>query len=130
MSSGNETSIQSALTLCRQRLVAAAGFSALVNILYIAPTLYMLQVYGRVLQIQELQTLVFLTAVLLLALVSLAMLDRARQRLLARAGAKIDMALMPLILDASLGRPTSPLSRQGLLEFDQMRETLTAALAA
>lgn len=125
MLKANKAPIHAALTLCRQHFIAAAAFSALVNILYIAPTLYMLQVYDRVLQTQGLQTLAFLTAILLFALLALATLDRARQRLLARAGARMDTVLTPLILDASLGRPTLAISRQGLREFDQMRETLT-----
>ncbi len=37
-----------ALRQCRPHFVAAAVFSLLINILYLAPTLYMLQVYDRV----------------------------------------------------------------------------------
>ena len=41
-------SLADALRQCRQHFVAAAAFSLLINILYLAPTLYMLQVYDRV----------------------------------------------------------------------------------
>ena len=37
-----------ALRQCRAHFMAAAVFSLLINILYLAPTLYMLQVYDRV----------------------------------------------------------------------------------
>ncbi|MES3057711.1 type I secretion system permease/ATPase [Sphingomonas faeni] len=114
-----------ALTLCRRHFVGAAWFSALVNLLYIAPTLYMLQVYDRVVPTQGLQTLLFLTLVLLFALATLALLDRIRTRLLVRAGVQLDTALAPLILDAALGRPDLPVARQALREFDTMRATLT-----
>lgn len=69
----------------------AAIFSALVNILYIIPTIYMLQVYDRVVPTRGLQTLLFLTLILLFALATLAFLDRTRMRLLARAGVRLDM---------------------------------------
>jgi len=118
-------SLRSALGLCRRHFVAAAGFSALVNILYIAPTLYMLQIYDRVVPTRGLQTLLFLTLVLLAAIAVLALLDRVRTRLLVRAGVLIDAALAPVLLDATLGRPELPVSRQALREFDMMRATLT-----
>lgn len=115
----------SALALCRRHFVAAAAFSALVNLLYIVPTIYMLQVYDRVVPTQGLQTLAFLTLVLMFALITLALLDQVRTRLLVRAGVQLDAALAPLILDATLGRPDLPIARQALREFDTMRSTLT-----
>lgn len=117
--------VRAALASCRRHFVIAAAFSALVNLLYIVPTLYMLQVYDRVVPTRGVQTLFFLTMVLIFALVTLAILDRVRQRLLTRAGVQLDLALAPLILDATLGRPDLPGARQALREFDQMRGTLT-----
>ena len=118
-------SLRSALALCRRHFLAAAGFSALVNLLYIAPTLYMLQIYDRVVPTRGLQTLFFLTIVLLVAIGVLVLLDRVRMRLLARAGVLIDAALAPVLLNATLGRPELPVSRQALREFDTLRSTLT-----
>lgn len=117
--------MRAALSLCRRHFVAAAIFSAFINLLYIVPTLYMLQVYDRVVPTRGLQTLAFLTLVLLFALGTLSLLDRIRSRLLVRAGVQIDAALAPLILDATLGRPDLPVARQALREFDTMRGTLT-----
>lgn len=111
--------------MCRRHFAMAAIFSALANLLYIVPTLYMLQVYDRVVPTGGLQTLLLLTGVLLFALITLCVLDRARQRLLVRAGARLDTILAPLILDASLGRPNSTVARQALREFDQMRVFLS-----
>jgi ATP-binding cassette subfamily C protein len=119
--------MRAALALCRRHFVAAAGFSALINLLYIVPTLYMLQVYDRVVPTRGLQTLLFLTLVLLFALATLSLLDRVRSRLLVRAGVLLDAALAPLILDATLGRPELPFARQALREFDTLRGTLTGA---
>jgi len=117
--------MRTALELCRRHFIAAAGFSALVNLLYIAPTLYMLQVYDRVVPTQGHLTLMFLTLVLLFALATQALLDRVRSRLLVRASVAVDAALAPAIFDATLGRPDLAVSRQALREFDTMRMTLT-----
>ena len=40
--------LSDALADCRQHFIGAAVFSFLINILYLAPTLYMLQVYDSV----------------------------------------------------------------------------------
>ncbi|QHD70543.1 type I secretion system permease/ATPase [Sphingobium yanoikuyae] len=123
--------IAAALRLCRRHLVGAALFSALMNLLYIAPTLYMLQVYDRVVPTQGLQTLFFLTLVLLFALGTLALLDRLRTRLLVRGGLHLNMVLSPQLLDATLGRPDMTAARQALREFDLLRGAVSgpAALA-
>ena len=117
--------LRTALEKCRRHVIAAALFSALVNLLYIAPTLYMLQVYDRVVQTQGLQTLIFLTIALVFALATLSLLDRVRSRLLVRAGVQLDTSLAPLILNATLGRPDFPQARQALRDFDGLRATLT-----
>ncbi len=117
--------MRAALDSCRRHIVAAAGFSALVNLLYIVPTLYMLQVYDRVVPTAGLQTLFFLTVVLLFGLACLALLDRIRTRLLVRAGVVLDAAVAPVLLDATLGRPGSSVARRALREFDALRGTLT-----
>ncbi|MGK6319450.1 type I secretion system permease/ATPase [Sphingomonas sp. DT-204] len=119
------TAMRAAFALCRRHFLAAAGFSALINLLYIAPTIYMLQIYDRVVPTQGLQTLLFITLVLLFALATLSLLDRVRSRLLVRAGVQLDAALAPQILDATLGRPDLPVARQALREFDTMRSALT-----
>ncbi|WP_235528128.1 type I secretion system permease/ATPase [Sphingomonas sp. Leaf231] len=121
----SESPMRAALALCRRHVLAAFGFSALVNLLYIAPTLYMLQVYDRVVPTQGRLTLVFLTVVLLFALVTLSLLDRVRTRLLVRAGVGLDAALSPVLLNATIGRPDQPVARQALREFDTMRQTLS-----
>jgi ATP-binding cassette subfamily C protein len=117
-----------AIEACKRHFLYAAGFSALLNLLYLTPTLYMLQVYDRVVPTRGAMTLVFLTIVLLFALGTLALLDMVRSRLLVRASMRLDRMLAPPILDAILARGGSQregLSRQALREFDVLRQTLT-----
>ncbi|RYG24358.1 MAG: type I secretion system permease/ATPase, partial [Burkholderiales bacterium] len=87
-----------ALRACRTHFVWAAVFSALVNLLYLTPTLYMLQVYDRVVPTGGLTTLVLITAVAVFALLALSMLDWLRGRLMLRAGLRLDRLLADRIL--------------------------------
>ena len=117
--------MRTAFSLTRRHFLAAAGFSALVNLLFVVPTLYMLQIYDRIVPTRGLQTLFFMTMVLLFALATLSLLDRVRTRLLVRAAVGLDTILAPRLLDATLGRPDLPNARRALRDFDTLRATLT-----
>jgi ATP-binding cassette subfamily C protein len=88
----------------RRHLAFAGGFSLFLNLLYLAPTLYMLQVYDRVVPTRGHLTLLFITLALLLALVTLSLLDLVRSRLLVRAGVRLEKTLAPAVLDAGFAR--------------------------
>jgi ATP-binding cassette subfamily C protein len=120
--------IRSALHACRRHFAFAFLFSALLNILFIAPMLYMLQVYDRVVPTAGGTTLFFLTLVLLFALATLSLLDSVRSRLLTRASVRLDKVLSGAIIEATLARPelsSQRLSKQALREFDVLRQVLT-----
>lgn len=117
-----------ALRLCRRHFMAAAGFSALLNLLFIAPMLFMLQIYDRVVPTQGHLTLIFLTLAVTFALITLALLDFVRSRLLVRASVRLDRQLAGLLLDATLSRRDKTLEtarKQVLREFDTLRQVLT-----
>jgi PrtD family type I secretion system ABC transporter len=129
-----ETPLGRALGSCRRHFAAAALFSAGVNFLYLAPTLYMLQVYDRVLATGGKATLLLLSLVLLFALASLSGLDWLRSRLLIRCGAQLELALAGQVLTQSMRQPGfGRTSRSRLMrDFDALRQTLAGpgALAA
>lgn len=117
-----------ALAACRRHFGYALLFSALVNLLFIAPMLYMLQVYDRVIPTAGGMTLLFLTLVLAFALLTLAGLDALRSRLLVRAGVRLDQQLSGTIINATLLRPDGAgkrVARQAVREFDILRQALT-----
>lgn len=118
-----------ALSACRTHFVWAAAFSALVNLLYLAPTLYMLQVYDRVVPTGSLTTLALITAAAVFALASLAMLDWLRGRLLLRAGLRLDRLLSGRILSRVVDvqtRAAGPgTGGQALREFDHVRAAVS-----
>lgn len=120
-----------ALRACKRHFVYAGVFSALLNLLYIAPTLYMLQIYDRIVPSRSILTLWFVTIVLVVATAVLALLDLTRSRLLVRASIRLDKELSPALMAATLDNRGPP--RDGILrEFDVFRQAMTgpAILAA
>jgi ATP-binding cassette subfamily C protein len=116
------------LRSCRRHFLDAAAFSAFLNVLYLAPTLYMLQIYDRVVPTRGHLTLWLLTVVLFFAVGVLSLLDLARSRLMVRASMRLDRQLAGAILESTLARPTggrSALTKQAMREFDTLRQTLT-----
>ena len=122
--------IMEALRDCRQHFVAAAIFSLLINILYLAPTLYMLQVYDRVVPTAGKTTLFFVTLALALALLTLSSLDMVRNRLLIRASERIDAQIAPRILKQMMAADSGA-AGQAMRDFDSVRSAMAApAIAA
>jgi len=117
--------LEDAVRACRPHIVAAAVFSALISLLLLAPAIYMLQVYDRVLATGGKLTLLFVTIALGVALITLAGLDAIRNRLLVRASARLNEILSPLILNRMLsagGRENV----QALRDFDTLRQVIAS----
>jgi PrtD family type I secretion system ABC transporter len=113
-----------ALKACRTHFVWAAVFSALVNLLYLTPTLYMMQVYDRVVPTGGLTTLVLVTVVAVFALAALAGLDWLRGRLMLRAGLRLDRMLSGKVLARVVDLQAKAPSTQALREFDNVRAAI------
>jgi ATP-binding cassette subfamily C protein len=111
----------------RGHFLWTAFFSALLNLLFLAPSIYMLQVYDRVVPTRGTTTLLALTLVLLFSLATLAALDALRSRLLVRASIRLEKQLAPDILDATFAdtRRSGSVNRQILRDFDTLRQSLT-----
>ena len=122
--------LSEALADCRQHFVAATVFSLLINVLYLAPTLYMLQVYDRVVPTAGKTTLLFVTLALALALMTLSALDMVRNRLLVRASERIDAIVAPRILKQMMAADSGA-AGQAMRDFDNIRTAMaTPAIAA
>lgn len=72
-----------------------------INLLGLVPSIYMLQVYDRVLQSRNVTTLIMLTIIMLGFYVMLGMLELARSKLMIRIGAQLDMKLNSRVFVAS-----------------------------
>jgi ATP-binding cassette subfamily C protein len=121
--------LEDALRQCKPHFMAAAVFSLLINILYLAPTLYMLQVYDRVVPTAGKTTLLFVTLALALALLALSGLDMVRNRLLIRASQRIDALLAPRILKEMMATDSAA-AGQAMRDFDSIRSTMSTPVIA
>jgi ATP-binding cassette, subfamily C, bacterial exporter for protease/lipase len=88
----------------RKAFYTAGLFSMFINLLGLVPSLYMLQVYDRVLQSRNVTTLVMLTVIMIGFYLMLGMLELARSKLLIRIGAQLDMKLNNRVFVASFER--------------------------
>lgn len=123
-----QNELRRALGECKSYLWFTALFSACVNILYLAPTLYLIQVYDRVLLSTSIPTLLFLTAVTVLALATLAGLDLVRSVVLTKMGVRLDRMLSARIYQALMDHAISGQGQgrgQIIRDFDTVRQFLT-----
>lgn len=93
-------------------LVGSFVFSAAINLLMLAMPLYSLQVFSRAIPSGNIETLVMLTVIVVIALSLIAAMETVRSRILCRAGNALDVAwrrrLTADVLEASgRGRPDS-----------------------
>ena len=85
----------------RPALRSVALFTAVINLLMLAPSLYMLQVYDRVLGSGNHMTLLMLTLMVLGLYLLLGALEWVRSLVVIRLGGQLDMQLNQRIYDAS-----------------------------
>lgn len=81
-------------------------FSFFVNLLMLTGPLYMLQVYDRVLGSRSEETLIALSVLVLALFVAMGFLDHARNRVMARVGARFQDTLDKRVFQAALHRLT------------------------
>ena len=78
----------------------AIGFSTLISLLALAPTVYMLEVYDRVVNSRSGMTLAMLTVMIVLAYAVMELLEKVRGALMRAAGVQVDEALSKRVYDA------------------------------
>lgn len=121
--------LKEAVRACRTHFALAAVFSALVNILYLAPTIYMMQVYDRVVPTGGVLTLFWITVIVAIAIACLSALDMVRNRLMLRASLRLNRQLAAPILDRLLARAkgnADPAAAQAMRDFDTLRQTIAS----
>jgi ATP-binding cassette subfamily C exporter for protease/lipase len=74
-------------------ILKAIGFSTLISLLALAPTVYMLEVYDRVVNSRSGMTLAMLTVLIVLAYAIMELLEKVRGALMRAAGVQVDEGL-------------------------------------
>ena len=94
-----------ALADARRRLVSVAAISGAINLLMLTGSIYMLQVYDRVLPSRNLSTLFGLSVIVLAAYLLQGYLDAVRTRMLARIAGLFDATLQAPIYGSLVDLP-------------------------
>jgi ATP-binding cassette, subfamily C, bacterial EexD len=93
MKKTSKSDLHEALLLCKNAFITAAGFSLVINILQLVPTIYMLQLYDRVVPTGNLSTLLMLTLIVLVLFVTMGMLEWVRSQVLVRVSSRLETML-------------------------------------
>ncbi|WP_374382348.1 type I secretion system permease/ATPase [Dongia sp.] len=93
-----------ALASARGAFLATAGFSGAINILMLSGSIFMLQVYDRVLASRSVPTLAALVVMIVLVYAFLGGLEMLRSRIFTRIGRSVDAKLADCAFDAYLER--------------------------
>lgn len=101
MATNQPNALTEVLLTFRKEFIVVGIFSAVVNLLMLTPTLYLLQVFDRVLNGQSTTTLFVVSLITLFLFAMMAFGEWARSILLVRTGVKLDQALSKKVFLAS-----------------------------
>lgn len=122
--------VREELHAARSAFIGVGIFSGVINVLALAGSMYMLQIYDRVIPSKSVPTLIGLSVLLILLYVAFGALDHVRIRVLSRIGVGIDRKLRPRVLEAVLllplrARPGTD-GLQPVRDLDQVRAFLSS----
>jgi PrtD family type I secretion system ABC transporter len=116
---------------CRHAFIGVVGLSAIANMLALTGSLYMLQVYDRVLPARSIPTLIGLTVLMVGLYAAFGVLDLLRGRVIAGIGVRLDRHLRRYAFAAVLQMPLRSADRgstlQPVRDLDQIRAFLNSS---
>lgn len=120
----SESRLASVMGRCRSAFLAVLAFSFGVNILMLASPIYMMQIFDRVVPTANTDTLLVLTAMALIALIVLGLLDEVRSRMLIRVGDWVERAFSPEVVASGVrvASASAQPSAQGLRDLAAVRQ--------
>lgn len=116
------------LSHLKQEFLVVGLFSMIVNLMMLAPSLYMLQVFDRVMSSQNEFTLIALSLITLFFFVIMAFGEWARSRLLVRMGTRMDEMLSSRVFSASFEarlNKTDQTATKAFSDLTNIRQFLT-----
>lgn len=123
-----ESELKQTLRHSKDSFVYAGFVSMFINLLMLVPSIYMLQLYDRVLASRSEYTLLMLTVITVALFAMLGSLELVRSRILVRVGNKIDSELSPRIFNAMFSMANKypgKASAQPLNDLTQIRQFMT-----
>jgi len=126
--SSTQDEMQLAMRKLRNAFITVAVFSGFLNVLMLAPSLYMMQVYDRVLGSRNEATLWVLTLLVVGAFVFMGVLEAIRTWVLVRVGARFDATLNTRVFNATFERSLMQAgsnAAQPMHDLNTVRQTIT-----
>jgi ATP-binding cassette subfamily C exporter for protease/lipase len=120
--------IEQVLLTFKRTFYTVGAFSAIINLLMLVPSFYMLQVYDRVLGSRNEITLLMLTLIMLGGYALMATLELVRSFVLVRVGARFDMELNRRVYTAAFEQNLKSAggnAGQSLNDLTNLRQFLT-----
>ena len=120
--------LKSSIMKAKTSFIMAGFFSLFINILMLVPSLYMLQLYDRVLTSRSEDTLWLLTAIVVFLFIIMASLEIVRSKILVKVGNKMDALLSQRIFDSVFAlaqKYPGKASSMPLNDLTQVRQFLT-----
>ncbi len=122
--------LATALAACRGAFLGTAAISGMSNVLQLTGSLFMLEVYDRVLPSRSVPTLIGLIVLVAFLYAALGLIDAIRSRILARVGAALDEQLSGRVYDTLVQLPLRVGGRsegnQPLRDLDAIRAYLSS----
>ena len=111
----------------RREFMTAGLFSAVVNLLMLVPTLYMLQVFDRVLLSRNELTLLMVSLLTLFLFAIMALADWSRARMLVHISSRLDQSLSSRVFHASFASHLASSTKGGrpLQDLLELRQFMT-----
>jgi len=119
-----------ALWVFRREFLVVGAFSMVVNVLMLSPTLYMLQVFDRVMSSRSELTLLAMSLITLFLFCVMAFAEWMRSRVLVRSGVRLDALLSTRVFNASFEANLAPSGVNPARAFGdliQIRQFLTGS---
>lgn len=124
----SSTKLEEALKRTRKSFFYVGFFSLFINVLALTPSLYMLQVYDRVMNSRSIETLILITAIVAVMFLTMGLLEFVRSRILIRIGNQMDLELNSHLFDVvfTLARlDPSKSSTQPIYDLMKIRQFMT-----
>jgi ATP-binding cassette subfamily C protein EexD len=120
--------LKDAILQSKKSFIMVGFFSMFVNILMLVPTIYMLQLYGRVMMSRSEDTLYMITGITVVLFITMALLEIVRSKILVKVGNKLDSILSQRVFDSLFelaNKHPGKASSMPLSDLTQVRQFMT-----
>jgi ATP-binding cassette subfamily C protein EexD len=120
--------LKEAILASKKSFLTVGFFSLFINILMLVPSIYMLQLYDRVMTSRSEDTLIMLTLIVVVLFITMALLEIVRSKILVKIGNKLDSILSQRVFDTLFelaNKHPGKASSMPLNDLTQVRQFLT-----